>query len=1002
MSKQFCSIAMCKLASTVLFSLSLFSFLSLTGCSGGGGGGSKGPGTPSYDRKYITVTSISPTNNFASVDARNLEVVVTFSGQIDPTSFVNTSAAVGNAIAEKGFGAVEMLTNKTASLSGMKLSDLTSGKYLLTRQHGGQKVIATVDSYDFQWDGKGHSLNVRLAETGENIHFSSQQLKAAGVTQQTAFTVVDAVTFESIPGEVTVVGNTVKFRALSFLKWNGTLYRVIIKAGIKERNTTRILEKDFISLFTTKPIPEPVIENVFPIGINANPLKTITAKPNFVVTTSSLLDNVLLQKLSLNSEGVEVATSVAATSSFEVGTNQIVVKPDTDLDYLQKYRATVKGGQVGVTGTLGNDSVYLTNDYVWEFSTSEPAVVSAVAKIAGTGSSNVIQNNSSVDTPSFIELDFNFRPNKDTINATSLQLKSAGVDVPYSATVNGTVVEITPSQLLNYSTVYEVVVTPAVKSKERASVALPANHTYSFKTVNRKILTKSPMPDTLAAPLNEPIVLAFNFDLADGTWSDNNNFRVEKSLNSMGSWQAVSGSKVYTASNRNLTFTIEETLPFNTYIRVTVGPKLAAEDGATIFAAEQYTYKLLNQALQVSSTSPSNNATSVVVNRTIEVRFNYPLDATTVSSSSLSVRNCRGSMVSGRITHDTDRLYFLPDNSYVSFCQHTVEVNRSLLGVQNRQQETTHSFRFTTDGLKAQRTLVTMAYGNYVDIASDIEVEFNYDIACCVSTTMVTLRDEYNRTIGGSVYRSGNRLRFVPSRYLNYGTGYDFYVSSGSLGPKGVNGETLQNDYKVSFLTENLPVDVVDYGPVGDDVWVRDRFWVEVDPDLDTVGFPDVDADVKKTYGSWVSSSVSYDSFYDIVYVKPYSSLEYDTDYRVSFFFDYAYANSYDDFDFYWDITTEFAPLATASGGQSKPQITQNGPLVPHERNRGCRSNQSCVGSLKVKTAAQAKVALAAKKRAEINTVIDKHTGETLGAKALKAAAARDPNSPLKMRFRQK
>jgi Bacterial Ig-like domain len=974
-----------KIAMVCLFAISSI----LTACGGGGGGSSD---------NSITVSTVKPTNLSTNLDVRNVKIEATFSRSVNPTVFANQNAKIGSLITASGFTVQDLATQATVASEGLTLGQLLSGKYYLARA-GAPTVVILIQDYSFRWEGTGYGLELELSDSSL-VYYNSTQLTSVGLlSTQSQFTITDTLG-QVVPAEVTVSGATVTYTVLGFLNW-GTKYTATIKAGVTELNGTRKLSKDFTWTFNTAPLPTPAVENVSPIGIEANPLLNITALTNYIVDPTTLENNVKLERITTDNTGATVATAVGAAVSIDNATKKIVINPTLDLEYLANYKVTIVGGVSGVSGKLGGQFVNLASDYSWTFST-------AAAKVQSVSPSVTNADSPEVKIEDEVYITFNYRPRSNAITQYINIKKDGNTTVAYDfRIVNESTVVLTPKDFagsfFDYGTKYTVNVLKDLPSKDSATTKQSADYSFSFTTENRKIIARSPIATEQNADINTNITVDFNFDVNASALNNTSNFKVEKSLTLTGTYTAVAGVITYSASNRRLTFNPNAAFDYNTYVRVTVGNSLPSDAGPTIETGETWGFRVLNQRFEVAATSPINNASDVSVVKTIEVRMNYPIDTATIDSSALTVKDCNYSTVSGRVSWDTDRIFFTPNGNYKSFCEHTVTLDRGVSGVQNRLQESNYSFKFKTDGLKVTNVYVTFAYGEYVDIDSEIEVVFNKDIACCSTSDTVTVYDELGSRVSGYTYRTGNKLQFVPTSALKYGMGYDVYVEGNASdydSIEGINGETMASDYSTSFLTENLPLDVIDYGPTGI-VYVDDEFWVETNYSTSTFGYPDFTGRVySSSYGSVSTSTTS--SGYDI-YVTPYSDLSYDRDYTIEVSFDYDFGGFYDDTYFDWDVTTESDPyystLATtgsrvqaqsaslqsadttsAAASTAKASRKGQGRASKADRSlRGCRKNMTCVGRLKALGREGEMANIAAKKRGEI-------TEQTLKASQLKAS----------------
>ncbi len=985
--------------------MAIAAFSIAAGCGGGGGGGSDAP-APIPRSPNITVATVNPIDGAVDVDAQISEIKVTMSADVDPSSFIQEGTALMNLInARKATpeGNGMSITNivdaagAAVDITKLKLEQLAAGNYsvvgkYLSNVNGTVQLISgTIKITGYQFvpeENTGLSaLNIFVDGGAAPFRFSGAELIASKYVNSNMFRVEKLGTGTSTTaalGQVSVSGRTISFRPINFLEW-GSNYQIVLKKdmgntpdsqGVRElitsgSDTARTIEADKVFKFTTKTLPKAQIVSTSPNGIDASPVGLIRATTNFKVDLVTLNSNTVKLSRIVRTTNVPVLSPatgqqeipftlepVVYTLSYDTVQSQIIITPTGDLRYLQEYQVDIQGGSNGIKGSMGAVTGRYLDEakYSWNFTTAD-------AKVTSTSVTTNAPTDGNGQAAEF-KVRMNFRPDPATVQ-TGVRLIGPGSTVlTYTSTVANDEITLKPVQPLQYGASYTVEVGTALVSlplrgtenqNEPIKVSLMNTHTSSFTMEVRKLSGYVPSSG-LDISENSSIVLSFNFDIPDSV-AVNLSSVVQVTSNVPGNSTTTANVSILRTNSR--TIEIKPNVPFTFDATINVSMSFGQIGGTTPVTPGFSVHVVKSNTLTVTSKTPNASASNVSLITEISVGLSHMLkpltsSQTSTGSSSSAIRvyprNCSGSYseLSGRITYDTNRIYFLPSSSLKSWCEYEIIVNKDLVSSDGRTQPSEVSWRFNTNGLSVQNVYVTYAYETLVDINESIEVVFNFDLDWSQRSDSVKLYN--NRTgsrVSGSLSVWNNKLTFNPSGSLIYGDTYTLTVYSGTWGVEGDDGETMKNDYVVSFKTQNLPIKVDNYGPIGT-VRTDSRFWIEFSKNINTPNFPQV-----RGYLNNSSQSVTNDNVYTFGF-KP-SSLSTSYDYNIKF--EWIYTNGYrDDSSFSWLIKTSATASALGSpvmktgfSGDMSPMWPVNYKanfLSDTEFFDSCAQIKGCVGKL--------------------------------------------------------
>ncbi len=331
-------------------------------------------------------------------------------------------------------------------------------------------------------------------------------------------------------------------------------------------------------------------------------------------------------------------TVIPATLSYTPGSTTITLTPSSPLAEKTLYTVTLKGG-VGSDRILDAAGNALSADYVWSFTTGDftaPAVVSATPANNATG----------VAITTTITAEFTEPLSAASVTGTSVFLQNGIVPVPatLSYTPGSTTITLTPLSPLSEKTVYTVTLKGGVGADrilDAAGNALAADYVWSFTTIDQTaptVVSTTPAASavnilptaTITAILSEPL---------DAASITNTSVFLQNGI------VPVPATLSYTPGSTTITLTPSSPLSEKTLYTVTLKGGLGSDrilDAAGNALSADYVWSFTTgdfTAPTVVSATPANNAINVLTTATITAIVSEPLDAASVTSTSVLLNN---------------------------------------------------------------------------------------------------------------------------------------------------------------------------------------------------------------------------------------------------------------------------------------------------------------------------------------------------------------------------
>jgi Bacterial Ig-like domain len=483
-----------------------------------------------------------------------------------------------------------------------------------------------------------------------------------------------------------------------------------------------------------------------------------------------------------------VSGTVSATDSIATFTPMAPLEPN----HLYTARVTT-----AVRDLSGNA---LPADYVWTFTTGDPADTTrpTVASVQpGNGAEGVVVS-------STIQATFSELMDPASLSNATFRLSREGGNVSGTVTHSGSVATFTPSNPLNFATLYTARITTG--AKDLAGNALAFEHVWTF--------TSAPAPDETRPTIVSVVPLSSEKDVdlettVRATFSE----QVLPASIHAGSF-LVSGTSpiagTVTLTDFTAMFTPASPLaPQTTYTaRVTT----AVEDLAGNSLASDYVWTFTTAVPPdetrplVAAVTPQNGASGVTTGTAVTATFSEPLASGSVSTSTFRL-NGPGGPVGGAVTLTNQTATFTPASTLTPNTIYTARLTTGIEDLAGNNLATDYVWSFTTATVPDQTppTVTTVAPPNgAIQVAHGAVVQATFSepmIPASVNGTTFRLISGAG-DVTGSVSLLGQVATFTPSFPLAANTLHTARVTSGV---EDLAGNNLGTDFLWSFTTAPPP-----------------------------------------------------------------------------------------------------------------------------------------------------------------------------------------------------
>ncbi len=491
---------------------------------------------------------------------------------------------------------------------------------------------------------------------------------------------------------------------------------------------------------------------------------------------------------------------VPGTVTYAVATHVAEFKPTGPLPNPANLTATVT---TGVKDLAGNK---LAADFSWTFTTrddSPPTVISTSPAAGATG----------VSPTAPITVTFSEAMDVSTITAANITLKvtSSGAAVPGTVTYNAAtrVATFTPNAPLAQTTGYTLTVSSAVK--DLAGNPAGVTRTYTFTTGDTTpptVLSVSPTNLATNVPVGTAVQITFSEPMLESTINGANIL-----LTNTATATTVPATVTYNAATNVATLTPTAPLAGSTTYSVTVTTGVKDISGNSLVSTftSVFTTVLVDVTPPtVTSVSPPNGATGVAIATTVQVTFSEPMDSTTISNTTITLRNNTTSALVGAtvVYNRSTRVATLTPTSALAFgTPFTVTVTTGVKDVAGNALVAPFPSTFTTVAAPdttaptiIARTPATGLTGVPTSVVPTVTFSEAMDTSTINATNIRLTLTSTSAVVPGTVtYNAAtNTASFTPTSQLANNTGYTLTVTTGV---KDVAGNALAAQSSSTFTT---------------------------------------------------------------------------------------------------------------------------------------------------------------------------------------------------------
>ncbi|WP_426063117.1 Ig-like domain-containing protein [Flavobacterium sp. DSP2-3-1] len=299
-----------------------------------------------------------------------------------------------------------------------------------------------------------------------------------------------------------------------------------------------------------------------------------------------------------------------------------------------------------------------------------------------------------------------------------------------------------------------------------------------------------PLNGALGVPLRQVISATFNEEMNPTT------INAATFIVTEANGTAVAGAVTY--SGTTATFTPSSFLkPNTTYVgRIKTGVKDVMGNALQTDYVWTFSTGMLIVPT-VITTDPTNNATSVPLNKTITATFSMPMDPLTLNNFTFIV-NQGTNPVAGTITYAGSVVSFTPTAPFTPNTIYTVTITTGAKNLDGTPLASNYVWKFTT--VAAPTVTATDPLNNATGINLNKTVTATFSTVMdplTINATTFTLK-QGTTIIPGAVTYTGSTASFKPTNPLLEGK---IYTATITTGAKSAAGVPLANDYVWNFTT---------------------------------------------------------------------------------------------------------------------------------------------------------------------------------------------------------
>jgi hypothetical protein len=306
------------------------------------------------------------------------------------------------------------------------------------------------------------------------------------------------------------------------------------------------------------------------------------------------------------------------------------------------------------------------------------------------------------------------------------------------------------------------------------------------------VVSTNPANGTVSVPLNQVITATFN-EKIDPASITSASFTVYGAAAVTGT-VSFAGLTASFAPTGGLTANTTYTATITTAVRDTLGNHLQVN----------YVWTFSTGALlapSVTSTDPANNATGVVLNKIVTATFSVPMDTSTITASTFTLKQGT-TTVAGAVSYTGTTASFIPTVNLLAGKVYTATITTGAKNIPGTSLAANYVWTFTTGATIAAPTVISTDPVNNatgVPLNQIVTATFSQVMTPLTVTTTgnFTIKNGSNNVTGTVTY-SGNTAVFTPAAPLLSNT---IYTGTITTSVKNSSGIAMAANYVWTFTT---------------------------------------------------------------------------------------------------------------------------------------------------------------------------------------------------------
>ena len=315
------------------------------------------------------------------------------------------------------------------------------------------------------------------------------------------------------------------------------------------------------------------------------------------------------------------------------------------------------------------------------------------------------------------------------------------------------------------------------------------------------VASTNPLSNAVNVPLNQVISATFNEKMDPASFSQAS-FTIDGVLKS-----SISGTVSYNVADSTMKFTPGSKLALATTYTCTVKATVKDLNGNVLQADYRWAFSTGPVVAPiVTLTDPLVNATNVPMNKVITATFSIPMDASTITASTFTVK-AGATAVAGTVTYAGLLATFTPSANLLPNTLYTGTITTGALNADGTALQANYVWTFTTSGVPPT-VVSTDPANNATGILTNKIIRANFSVAMnplTITSTTFTLKQGAT-AVAGTITYSGTRASFTPNSALALNTLYTATITTGAMNAAGT---PILSDYVWSFTTSNVLIPAV-------------------------------------------------------------------------------------------------------------------------------------------------------------------------------------------------